>query len=132
MVRAARVLFVVSAMTLAGCSGSGGSTTSDTGTDGSKKPNRTPSDAALCNEIVRLDAPLAAMKQADPNDPATFGTAIDAAVAQYVLALDAIKKKTPADVDDALDIMKAEAIAHDFKTAKAARQPLDDWYTTNC
>ena len=127
-----QTLFMMGAIALAGCSGSGSPASDATGLVASNKPKSTANDKALCHQVARLDTAASVLKQADSKDPDAFKKTLDGAVKEYVAAIDTIKKSTPADIDVALDIVKAETLAHRFVTAKAAREPLDTWYINHC
>ncbi len=111
---------------MTGCSGSSA---------GSAKPG-TPlagtTRSKACAVFPALDATAARVKSGDPKDPVAFAAALDSSVADYLKALDSLRKAVPGSLQTQIDTMKAQVESHDFVAAAKSRAPLDAWSGDNC
>jgi hypothetical protein len=119
-VRVAAVAAVLAAL-VAGCSGGG----SD---DDAEPVNR----ASPCELVARLDTIAASVARIDVADPAESQKQIDAAIAEYVSTVRALRDVAPGDLQTDLDRVESAVQQSRFEDAAADRASLDAYAARNC
>ena len=85
-----------------------------------------------CALIAKLDDTAANVARADVSDPAAFKKTLDAAVAQYLATLHALRPRVPADAQRSVDRVIADVQQLRFDDARADRADLNDYATREC
>jgi hypothetical protein len=111
---------VLIATLLAGCTGGG--------SDGSEPTNR----ASPCELVARLDMIAAGVARIDISDPAESQKQIDAAIAEYVSTVRALRGVAPDDMKADLDRVESAVQQSRFEDAATDRASLDVYAARNC